>query len=122
MKNSGTWLVIGIVGLAVVFAGLTWRNYLRVNPTSVSGRLERGADGWIAAVQFKPEDAANVTRGALALLTVPERPEELIRGTVESIEPDGAARIRLLGSPQVSGLSEVRATIDSEVVPDKPEP
>lgn len=110
--------MIGIVALATVFAAITWRNYVQQNPTSLSGTIEKAGDEIVAAVKFAPGDVSKIPQGALTLLSVPERPEELIRGTVESIDAEGSARIRVLGRPDIEIGSPVRATVDSEVVPD----
>lgn len=117
MKFSGKWFVIIVVAVAVLFATLTWRRYHADNPTSTIGRVERAGDEWVAVVQFEPADVAMVPVGARTLLTVPERPEELISGIVQKIDPDGTARIRLAEEPPGGDGAVIRATIDSAVVP-----
>jgi|GEM_PF-2432998 hypothetical protein len=118
MKSSGKWFVIIVVAVAVVFASVTWRRYHEENPTGVVGVVERDGDRWMAVVQFEPESVAVVPVGARALLTVRERPNELLSGIVESIAADGTTRIRLKERPPAGEGSAIRATIDSAVVPD----
>lgn len=119
MKSSGQWFVIVVVIVAIVFAVFTWRKYHAENPTGVVGVVERDGDRWMAVVQFEPASVAIVPVGARALLTVRERPDELLSGIVESIGTDGTTRIRLKERPPAGEGSAIRATIDSAVVPDK---
>lgn len=65
-KFAGPALVIGIVGLATLGAGLTWRNYLADRPSATKADL---LDGETARAEFPPEVTPRIRRGTKAIIS-----------------------------------------------------
>jgi hypothetical protein len=65
-KYTGPALVIGIVALATLGAGLTWRNYLADRPSAIRAEL---LDANTAQADFSPGDAARIRPGSKAIIS-----------------------------------------------------
>lgn len=83
-KNlAGPAIVIGILLLAALGTGLTWRNYSAEHPSAVWAQL---INEKTALAEFPPEKAPLIRKGAKAIIS-----REGIRSTgyVSVVEPDG---------------------------------
>lgn len=65
-KFAGPILVIGIVGLAALGAGLTWRNYLVDRPSATKAELLGSA---AARAEFAPQVTPRIQKGTKAIIS-----------------------------------------------------
>lgn len=92
-KFAGPALVVGIVGLAAVGAGLTWRNYLADRPGALQATL---IDGAAARAEFAPAAASRIRPGTRAIIS---REGRRSTGYVQEIVPTASGtsfRVKLL--------------------------
>lgn len=95
-KNlAGPIIVIGIVILATLGAGLTWRNYNFQAPSTPQART---IDGNTIEAIFPAADAAKLQPGMKAIITIAAYPEKRFLGIVESSGSTNV-RVRLKDAP-----------------------
>ena len=115
-KFVGPALVLGIVGLATLGAGLTWRNYVADRPSALQAEL---LDGSAARANFAPEVTSRILPGTKAIIS-----REGLRSTgyVEAIVPAATGtsfRVKLL-QPWNDALpgTTVQVTVDLSIPPE----
>jgi len=115
-KFAGPALVVGIVGLATLGAGLTWRNYIADRPSALHAEL---LDGGAARAEFAPAVTPRIRPGTKAIIS---RDGLRSTGYVEEIVPGaGGASVRVkLLQPwnDAPPGAAVQVTVDLSIPPE----
>lgn len=116
-KNfAGPAIVLGIIVLATLGAGMTWRNYIADHPGAVRAELR---DEKTVSAEFSPEKARLIPEGSKAIISV-----NGVRSTgyVTGMSVSGGAthfRIRLLQPiAEVSPGTPCQVTVDLTLPPE----
>ncbi len=99
MKSSGSFLVVAIVVIAVIFGAATWWRYSADNPTSTNATLSRLDGQWVVEAKFPDERELNFGIGTGAIVTSASFPDLRMTGQVETIREDDSVVIVLAHAP-----------------------
>lgn len=113
-KNpAGPIIVVGMLVVAAVGAGLTWRTYAADHPGARSAEL---VDAATARAEFDPAAASRIRPGTRAIVS-----RDGVRSTALVLDAprDGAVRLRLLQPfPSPVPGSSVEVTVDLSIPPE----
>ena len=118
---SGSWLVLGVVAIALLTVGWSWVTYHANNPTSSQATLIGSENGeWIVRARFSENQQSRLVVGTVAVMTSSALPDHKMSGRIALVEPDGWTTIAVTTGPPAGTPNQelpCSVTVDAATAP-----